>query len=324
MTVCASKPRLIVLAGPTAVGKSKLALQLAAAAGGEIISADAMQVYRLMDIGTAKPTARQRELVRHHLLDVADPDEPFNASLFIKHAQPVIEALHIARKPVFVVGGAGLYIRALLGGLFAGPEADETLRTSYRETLSAHGPACLYAELKEKDEQAARRIHPRDAVRIMRALEVLEISGTSIVDQHRQHHFGGRRYDYLKIGLMLERQFLYDRIGQRTDQMMAGGFVEEVRRLLEMGYTRTLKPMQSLGYRHIVRYLHGLQDLPAAVQAIKHDTRRYAKRQMTWFRSDREMIWFRPDDGDAIAKTVAYFLSEGSDQSIPSPQNSLT
>jgi tRNA dimethylallyltransferase len=144
----------------------------------------------------------------------------------------------------------------------------------------------------------------------MRALEVLEISGKSIVEQHWQHNFGGRRYDYLKIGLMLERQSLFDRIGQRTDQMMAGGFVEEVRRLLEIGYAGTLKPMQSLGYRHIVRYLHGLQDLPAAVQAIKRDTRRYAKRQMTWFGSDREMTWFGPDDRDSIEKTVASFLAK--------------
>jgi tRNA dimethylallyltransferase len=310
MTIADPKPRLIVLAGPTGVGKTELALQLAAAFEGEIISADAMQVYRLMDIGTAKPTSEQRSLVKHHLLDVADPDEPFNAALFIKQAQPVIEALHHQRKPVFVVGGTGLYIKALLGGLFAGPQADETLRASYRAALSANGPACLYEELKKKDEQAARRINPHDAIRIIRALEVFEISGQSIVEQHRQHHFGETRYDYLKIGLMLERQPLFDRIGQRTDQMMTGGFVDEVRQLLALGYAASLKPMQSLGYRHVVHYLQGLHDLPAAIAAIKRDTRRYAKRQMTWFGSDREMIWFRPDDRDAIAKTVASFLAK--------------
>jgi tRNA dimethylallyltransferase len=310
MTIADPKPRLIVLAGPTGVGKTELALQLAAAIGGEIISADAMQVYRFMDIGTAKPTSEQRSLVKHHLLDVADPDEPFNAALFIKQAQPVIGALHAERKPIFVVGGTGLYIKALLGGLFAGPQADETLRASYRAVLSAHGPACLYEELKKKDEQAARRINPHDAIRIIRALEVFEISGQSIVEQHRQHHFGETRYDYLKIGLMMERQPLFDRIGQRTDQMMTGGFVEEVRHLLALGYAASLKPMQSLGYRHVTRYLEGLHDLPAAIAAIKRDTRRYAKRQMTWFGSDREMIWFRPDERDAIAKIVASFLAK--------------
>jgi len=310
MTIADPKPRLIIFAGPTGVGKTGLALQLASAAGGEILSADAMQVYRFMDIGTAKPTSEQRSLVKHHLLDVADPDEPFNAALFIKQAQPVIGALHAERKPIFVVGGTGLYIRALLGGLFDGPQADETLRASYREALSAHGPAYLYEKLKRKDEQAARRINPHDAVRIMRALEVFEISGQSIVEQQRQHHFGQRRYDYLKIGLMMERQPLFDRIGQRTDQMMTGGFVEEVRHLLALGYAASLKPMQSLGYRHLARYLEGLHDLPAAIAAIKRDTRRYAKRQMTWFGSDREMIWFKPDERDAIAKTVASFLAK--------------
>ncbi len=310
MTIADPKPRLIILAGPTGVGKTGLALQLASAAGGEIISADAMQVYRLMDIGTAKPTGEQRSLVKHHLLDVADPDEPFNAALFIKQVQPVIGALHQQRKPIFIVGGTGLYIRALLGGLFDGPQADETLRASYRAALSAHGPAYLYEKLKRKDEQAARRINPHDAVRIMRALEVFEISGQSIVEQQRQHDFGQRRYDYLKIGLTMERQPLFDRIGQRTDQMMTGGFVEEVRHLLARGYTASLKSMQSLGYRHVVRYLDGLHDLSTTVQAIKRDTRRYAKRQMTWFGSDREMIWFRPDERDAIAKIVASFLAK--------------
>jgi len=310
MTIADPKPRLIILAGPTGVGKTELALQLAEAFGGEIISADAMQVYRLMDIGTAKPTTQQRSLVKHHLLDVADPDEPFNASLFITQAQPVIEALHQQRKPVFVVGGTGLYIKVLLGGLFAGPQADEALRASYRAALSAHGPAYLHEQLKRKDEQAARRINSHDAIRIIRALEVFEISGQSIVEQHRQHHFGESRYDYLKIGLMLERQPLFDRIGQRTDQMMTGGFVDEVRRLLALGYAASLKPMQSLGYRHVASYLDGLHDLSTTVQAIKRDTRRYAKRQMTWFGSDREMIWFRPDELDAIAKTVASFLSK--------------
>jgi tRNA dimethylallyltransferase len=309
MTPADPKPLLIVLAGPTGIGKTELAIHLAASTGGEIISADAMQVYRFMDIGTAKPTTLQREQVKHHLLDVVDPDEPFNAALFIKWADPVIEDLCRRRKPIFVVGGTGLYIRALLGGLFSGPEADETLRASYRESLSRHGKAYLYEKLRERDEQAARRINPNDAVRIIRALEVLELSGQSIVEQQQQHHFSERRYDYLKIGLLMERQMLFDRIAQRTDEMMAEGFVEEVRQLLAMGYAGSLKPMQSLGYKHIVRFLEGLHDLPATIQAIKRDTRHYAKRQMTWFGPDQEITWFKPDDRDRIAKAVASFLS---------------
>lgn len=310
MSLIDPKPCLIVLAGPTGIGKTELALHLAESFRGEIISADAMQVYRFMDIGTAKPTVQQRSRVKHHLLDVVNPDEPFNAALFIKQAQPVIEMLHRQRRPVFVVGGTGLYIKALLGGLFAGPRADETLRAAYRAALSAHGPACLYEELKRKDEQAARRINPNDVVRVMRALEVIEISGQSIIQQQGCHHFSERRYDYLKLGFMMERQPLFDKIGQRTDQMMASGLVEEVRHLLERGYAGSLKSMQSLGYRHIVRYLDGLDDLGMTVQTIKRDTRRYAKRQMTWFGADREMIWFRPDDRETVMQTVASFLAK--------------
>jgi tRNA dimethylallyltransferase len=309
MNTSGPKPRLVVLAGPTGVGKTETAVALALATGGEIINADAMQVYRFMDIGTAKPTAQQREQVPHHLLDVVDPDEPFNAALFLAHAQPVIEALHHRNKPVFVIGGTGLYIKALLGGLFDGPQADPALRASYRAILSAHGPARLHEELGRKDEQAARKIHPHDAVRIIRALEVMEISGRSIVARHRDHKFGERRYDTLKIGLTLERQTLFDNIGRRCDRMIAEGWVDEVRRLLARGYPASLKPLQSLGYRHIIRCLDGRQDLSAAVAAIKGDTRRYAKRQMTWFGADPEMIWFRPEDRDGVVNAVAAFLS---------------
>ena len=311
MSLADLKPRLIVLAGPTGVGKTELALALALAAGGEIINADAMQVYRFMDIGTAKPSAQQRAQVPHHLLDVVDPDEPFNAALYRERAMPVIEALHQRNRPIFVVGGTGLYIKALLGGLFDGPKADEALRASYRKALSVHGPAPLYEELRKKDERAARRIHPRDAVRIMRALEVFELSGQSIIEQHQRHNFAEQRYDYLKIGLMLDRPSLFENIGRRCDRMIAEGLVEEVRRLLAMGYAGSSKPLQSLGYRHIIRYLDGVNDLPDALAAIKGDTRRYAKRQMTWFGADREMVWFRPEERDAVAKTVSSFLSEG-------------
>lgn len=308
MTIADEKPRLIVVVGPTGAGKTKAALSLAAEMNAEIVSADAMQVYRHMDIGTAKPTSEQRARIRHHLLDVVAPDEPFNASLFITTAQPVIADLHAQGKNIFVVGGTGLYIKALLGGLFTGPQANKALRASYRKALSLYGPAYLHEELSRKDRQAAQRINPRDFVRVIRALEVIEISGKSIVEQHGRHEFGERRYDYLKIGLQLERGLLFDRIAQRTDAMIREGFAGEVRRLLQMGYAESLKSMQSLGYKQMVNSLQGRQDLIAATEEIKSATRRYAKRQMTWFGADKEIAWFEPDDLRAMEKSILTFL----------------
>jgi len=302
------KPRLIVIVGPTAIGKTELAIGLARAWDGEIISADSMQVYRFMDIGTAKPTAEERLLVPHHLIDIVNPDEQFNAAMFIGMAQRIIRELHNQRKPVFVVGGTGLYIKALLGGLFQGPDADEGLRKSYRQELKQFGKEYLYKKLKEKDEQAAAQIEKNDVVRIIRALEVLELSGESIVEKQKAHRFGDSLYECMKIGLKMERTRLYERIDQRTEKMIKDGFVEEVRSLLSMGYRETLKPMQSLGYKHIVKYIKGSYNLDDALRTIKRDTRHFAKRQMTWFGRDQEIIWFSPADINDIREHIDKFL----------------
>lgn len=302
------KPRLIVIVGPTAVGKTEVAVSLAREFGGEIISADSMQVYRVMDIGTAKPTAEERLLVPHHLIDIVNPDEQFNAAMFMEMAQRIIKELHNRGKPVFVVGGTGLYIKALLGGLFQGPDADESLRKSYRQELTQFGKEYLYQKLKEKDEQAAAQIEKNDVVRIIRALEVMELSGESIVEKQKAHRFGDSLYECTKIGLTMERTRLYERIDQRTEKMIQDGFVEEVRRLLSMGYRETLKPMQSLGYKHIVKYIKGSYNLDDALRAMKRDTRHFAKRQMTWFGRDKEIIWFNPADRDDIREHIARFL----------------
>jgi len=302
------KPRLIVIVGPTAIGKTELAIGLARAWDGEIISADSMQVYRFMDIGTAKPTAEERLLVPHHLIDIVNPDEQFNAAMFIGMAQRIIRELHNQRKPVFVVGGTGLYIKALLGGLFQGPDADEGLRKSYRQELKQFGKEYLYKKLKEKDEQAAAQIEKNDVVRIIRALEVLELSGESIVEKQKAHRFGDSLYECMKIGLKMERTRLYERIDQRTEKMIKDEFVEEVRSLLSMGYRETLKPMQSLGYKHIVKYIKGSYNLDDALRTIKRDTRHFAKRQMTWFGRDQEIIWFSPADINDIREHIDKFL----------------
>jgi len=304
----APKLRLILLVGPTGVGKTGLALEMAGRFGGEIVSADSLQVYRGMDIGTAKPTLEERRRIPHHLIDVVDPDQPFDASRYRDLARDTIARLEREKKPVFVVGGSGLYIRALLGGLIAGPGADEALRATLREELKRWGASPLYEKLRMKDEKAAAQVNPGDGVRIIRALEVLELTGRSIVDHQKEHRFGEQPYEVLKIGLTLNRDRLLENIGIRTDRMIADGFVEEVRRLLEMGYDGSLKPMQSLGYRHICAYLAGEGDLEGTLRLIKRDTYRYAKRQMTWFSAEREIVWLSPADVDAAAERIGRFL----------------
>ena len=303
------KPRLIIIAGPTGVGKTDIAIQLAREYSGEIISADSMQVYRYMDIGTAKPSPAERLLVRHHLIDVVDPDESFNAALFISKARNIINELRVLKKTVFVSGGTGLYIRALLGGLFDGPDANEALRASYRRELAQHGKTYLYEKLESFDEKAARNINPQDTVRIIRALEVFETSGQSITDKQETHRFNERPYETLRIGLVRERDILFERIDRRADQMIADGFTREVQSLLDRGYDGTLKPMQSMGYKHMVHHIQGICSLQEAVRLMKRDTRHYAKRQMTWFGTDREMTWFFTGDFDALREKVDAFLS---------------
>jgi tRNA dimethylallyltransferase len=305
-----AKPRLIILLGPTGVGKTALAMALAERWGGEIVSADSMQVYRGMDIGTAKPTPEERQRVPHQLLDVVEPDEPFDASRYIELARGIIGRLHREEKTTFVVGGTGLYIRALLGGLINGPGADEALRRDLKAEMKRWGKPHLYEKLRDRDNRAAERINPNDGVRIIRALEVLELTGLSIVEHQENHRFRVRPYESLKIGLTLDRERLNERIDRRTDRMIADGFVEEVRRLLDRGYAGTLKPMQSLGYRHLVAYLAGERELEDAVRLIKRDTRRYAKRQMTWFAADPETLWLAPDDMDTAVERTGHFLTK--------------
>jgi tRNA dimethylallyltransferase len=302
------KPYLIVIVGPTGVGKTEMAVELARERNGEIISADSMQVYRFMDIGTAKPTDSQRQQVRHHLIDVVNPDEHFNAAMFREMAAGVISALVNQHKTVFVVGGTGLYIKALLGGLFAGPGGNESIRAFYRLELKRFGKAYLYEKLRKKDEQAAARIDRNDAVRIIRALEVLELSGESIVEKQKAHGFNDRLYDCIKIGLTMERPLLYKKIEERSGKMVRDGLVDEVRRLLDMGYHENLKPMRSLGYKHMCSYVKGKRSIEDALKMMQRDTKRYAKRQVTWFGADKQIVWFSPQGIEEARKYIDRFL----------------
>ena len=304
------RPKLIFIAGPTAVGKSGLVHQLAREMGGEVLNADSMQVYRHMDIGTAKPTLREREEIPYHLIDIIDPDQPFDVSKFKIRAQTIIQKLHHRRVPILVTGGTGLYLRVLQRGIFACPPPKTEIRLRWKQAASDQGPEFLWTALKESDPKAASRIHPRDTFRLIRALEVLELTGRPISDWQQWGPETHPEFDILWIGLSLEREALYRKINLRTDEMMTKGFLAEVQGLLEKGYSPELKPMQSLGYRHLTRVLKGEQDLKEAVDLIKRDTRRYAKRQMTWLGKETNLNWFSPKEFATIHLKIRNFLDQ--------------
>ena len=285
------RPRVVILLGSTGAGKSKWALEWAEELGGEIISADSIQVYRHMDIGTAKPTLDDQKRVRHHLIDLVTPDQPFHAALYRTLGRKTIDQLYEKKIPIWVVGGTGLYIKTLTQGLFSSPKIDPHVRESLRQEAKEKGAKALYERLGKSDPQTACHLHPNDLFRIIRALEVFDSTGAPISFYREQHRFGERPYLTLKIGLELNRGMLYRRIEERVDQMLENGFLQEVERLMGMGYGPELKPMQSLGYKQMVQFLMKEIGWDEAVRQMKRDTRRYAKRQLTWFKGDAEVHW---------------------------------
>lgn len=307
-------PKLVAIVGPTAVGKSSLALDLARRFQGEIISADSMQIYHGLDVGTAKPSMEERRLIRHHLIDILDPDQDYSAALFRQQADTIVGEMHERKTPIFVVGGTGLYFKALNRGLFRGPAGNPKLRLAFQKIAEKEGNDFLHAELQRIDPEAAARIPPRDTLRIMRALEVFIMTRTPISRFHKEHRFQERPYRMLKIGLWCPREELYRRIESRVDRMMEIGWVDEVRFLLSRGYAFSLKPLQSLGYKQISSYLSEEMPLEETVRLIKQSTRRYAKRQLTWFKADPEISWFSQDQENyqIIERFVKEFLGRDS------------
>ena len=303
-----SKPNIVVICGPTGLGKTAVSIELAIESHGEIIGADSMQIYRYMNIGTAKPTLNEQKRVHHHLIDIVDPDEPFDAASFAKMAGDVIIKLHAEGIVPFVVGGTGLYIKALVHGLSQAGPADKDIRMRLKEAESLHGSGFLYERLSKCDSVAAERIHPNDTFRIIRALEVYEATGMAISQYSKNHRFEKRRFNVLKIGLHMERKAMYDRINRRVDAMIEAGLVDEVNKLLGMGYSEDLKSMQSIGYRHMVDYIKGRITWEEAVRTLKRDSRRYAKRQITWFKADPEILWAEPEQSGYIKQLVKKFL----------------
>lgn len=305
------RPKVIVIAGPTASGKTALAVALARSLSGEIVNADSMQVYRGMDIGTAKPTYEERRGIPHHLLDVVNPDEDFNAAIYRRMALPIVNEICSKGKTCLVVGGTGLYIRGLIGGLMESPPSDPELRERLRMECEIHGTAKLHEKLESLDPERAESIHPNDGVRIIRALEIIYLSDLRSSDLMKRHGFRERSLNALKLCLHVDREDLYHRINERSVKMADKGLIEETQYLLKKGYSPDLNSMKAIGYRHMIRYLQGEWSLEETITKLKRDTRRYAKRQLTWFRAEPGVIWVDPKDLDMVIKKVHLFLSEG-------------
>ena len=303
------KPKLVIILGPTAVGKSEVAMKLAAKIGAEIINADSQQVYRYMNVGTGKPSRADRERVVHHLIDVVDPDEEFNVAIFCRLALETIDHIHARGKHVVVCGGTGLYLKALTRGLFVGPERNPEVRNELAREMQEKGLGALYQRLIEIDPGAHSRIHPNDRQRIVRALEVYRLTGKPMSQWQREHDFGDERFDTFKIGLQRERAELYDLINRRCDRMIGEGLLEEVRGLVAKGYSLDLKPLQSVGYRQMGLVLQGMLEIDKAVEEMKQETRHFAKRQLTWFRGDYEIRWLHPEsEKKEIRRAAESFL----------------
>jgi tRNA dimethylallyltransferase len=280
----------IIILGPTASGKSKLGTDLAFRFRGEIVSCDALQVYRHMDIGTAKASPAERERVRHHMLDLRNPNEDFSAGDYQRLAREAINEICSRGNRPFVVGGTGFYLKALIEGLFEGPARSEELRARMRKIIGRRGPRALHNALRRVDPESANRIAEADSERIIRAYEVHLVSGKSISWWQQQPRDALMGYRWLKFGIDVPRRLLYQRINQRVEEMFESGLVEETRALLN-SYSKFSQAFKAIGYHQVLDYFDGKLSLSQAIEATQMESRRYAKRQLTWFRSDPEILW---------------------------------
>jgi tRNA dimethylallyltransferase len=301
---------VLVLVGPTAIGKTGLSLEIAKTFNCEIVSVDSMQVYRYLDIGTAKIETEVRQIIPHHLIDIVDPDQPYHAARFVEDALAAIRQIQQRGALPLLTGGTGLYLRALLHGLFAGGESDPALRRELTARLQEEGSEALHRELAACDRRSASRLHPHDASRIIRALEVYRLTGRPLSSHlDRQAETGAITFTrLLSLGLDCPRSVLYERINRRSRQMIERGLEQEVRGLLERGYGPDLKPMQAIGYRHMVQYLAENWSRDRLLESLARDTRRYAKRQSTWFRRDQTITWFEVGDTTAMMDCIGRWL----------------
>jgi len=310
---CFAEP-IIFVAGPTASGKTELAIQIANKFGCEIIGVDSMQVYKYMDIGSAKPSKSELAQAPHHLIGYVNPDEQYNASRFVDDCRQVISEIRKRNKIPLLVGGTGLYFRALEFGIFNQPEIDAKIRLKLTQEIADLGAQDLHNELSKVDPESARRIHPNDSYRILRALEIFRSTGKAwseyIMEHNKENNVARGNKRLLKIGVNRNREELYQRINKRVGLMIKMGLIDEVKKLISRGYPVTLSSMQSLGYRHIAAFLSGEWGWDKTVELLARDTRRYAKRQSTWFRKDKEMHWFYPEEKQQLFSTISEFLAQ--------------
>jgi len=299
--------RVGFIAGPTGAGKSALAIEIAVRLGAEIVNADSRQVYRGMNLGTAKPSAPERRGVPHHLLDIRSPAEPLDVASFATLAHEAIAQIAARGRHPIVVGGSGLYLRALRGGIFRGPAASREVRDRLERIAREHGVPHLHERLRQIDPAAARRIGVNDLYRITRAIEVWELTGEPISSHQARHRFANRTYDCLTLGVSMERAELHAAINRRFDEMIGQGLVEEVRSLLAVGHRADRPPLASIGYQQIAAHLRGEMGLAEAVELAKRQSRRLAKRQLTWFRSDPEIVWL---DRNGAAKQAGKLFED--------------
>ena len=310
-------PKILVISGPTASGKTRLAVELALRHGGEVVSADSMQVYRRMDIGTAKPTPEEMRGIPHHMLDVADPEEDFSVARYVELAAPCVDDILARGKLPIVAGGTGLYLDSLLSGrTFAPFSPDGGLRARLEARFDALGGEAMLGELAAADPEAAARLHPNDHKRIVRALEVYRSTGKTISEHNRETQRLPKRYDPLYIGLTFrDRGDLRARIDRRVDAMAAGGLLEEVRALRDRGVPREATALQAIGYKELLSWLDGETSLEAALDQVKLRSRQYAKRQLTWLRRNQAIHWIcwekEPDFAAGLQDATRFLSAQG-------------